>query len=214
MAGFESTLEYLLDWVANLPPILVWLFFAASNLTENVFPPWPGDTVTAFGGFLLARGKIGFWSLITSTLVGNLLGAWLMYSFGHHVLAWLKHRNFPFKAELYDEEAIEKTLNWFSRNSVIVVIFSRFSAGIRFFVSIVAGMVEMHPILFFSCFSLSVLIWCGILIYAGHYLGSHWEVVIEFLAVYNEIISIILVSAGIGFLIYRHKNRSKKTKAP
>lgn len=210
LSGFYANFQNVLDWVAGLPSAFVWIFFAFSNFTENVFPPWPGDTVTAFGGFLLARGGIGFWELATSTLFGNLAGAWIMYSFGHKLIEWLKNRDFPFKSELYNEEAIEKTLSWFSRNSIIVVIFSRFSAGIRFFVSIVAGMVEMHAGLFFSLFSLAVLIWCGILIYAGFYLGSHWERVLEFLALYNKIFTTILTFAVIAFFLYKKFGKKKK----
>ncbi|TGK08672.1 DedA family protein [Leptospira fletcheri] len=212
MVGFESSLQQLLDWVASLPSILVWFFFAFSNLTENIFPPWPGDTVNAFGGFLLAKGSIGFWALTTSTLVGNLAGAWIMYSFGHRLLNWLKHKTFPFKADLYDEEAIQKTLAWFSRNSVVVVIFSRFSAGIRFFVSIIAGIVEMNPLLFFGCFAFGVSVWCGILIGAGFYLGKHWELVLEFLAVYNQIITGLFIVALLGFLYLKYGRKSKSSK--
>ncbi|TGK04283.1 DedA family protein [Leptospira langatensis] len=209
--GFDSYIQILLDWVAGLPSALVWFFFAFSNLTENVFPPWPGDTVTVFGGFLLARGSIGFWELTTSTLFGNLAGAWLMYSFGHKVLDWLKTKEFPFKSELYDEESIQKTLDWFSRNSVLVVIFSRFSAGIRFFVSIVAGMTEMRPAIFFSYFSIAVLLWCGILIYGGFYLGSHWEKVLEFLSLYNRIATTTLILVVLGFIIYKKRIEKKKS---
>ncbi|PJZ68559.1 hypothetical protein CH373_17245 [Leptospira perolatii] len=207
MDGFESYLQNLLDSVAALPPLLLWFFFAFSNFAENVFPPWPGDTVTVFGGFLVARENSGFGilALVTSTFFGNLAGAWVMYSFGNRFLHWLKHKDFPFKSELYDEEAIHKTLNWFSRNSVLVVIFSRFSAGIRFFVSIVAGMVHMRPIAFFSYFSLAVLLWCGLLIYAGFYLGSNWEKVLEFLNLYNKIITFLLIAAGLIFVAYRWK---------
>ncbi len=209
-AGFDSYFQSLLDWVAGLPSELVWIFFALSNLTENVFPPWPGDTVTAFGGFLLARGGIGFWELATSTLFGNLAGAWIMYAFGHKLLDWLKYKEFPFKSELYNEESIQKTLTWFSRNSVVVVIFSRFSAGVRFFVSIVAGMVNMNPALFFTYFSIAVLLWCGILIYGGFYLGSHWEKVLEFLALYNKIFTTVFTLAIVTFLVYTKILKKKR----
>ncbi|PJZ65200.1 hypothetical protein CH371_14890 [Leptospira wolffii] len=209
LSGFDSYFQNLLDWVAGLPSFLVWIFFAFSNLTENVFPPWPGDTVTAFGGFLLARGGIGFWELATSTLFGNLAGAWIMYSFGHKLLEWLKNKDFPFKSELYNEDSIQKTLDWFSRNSVLVIIFSRFSAGIRFFVSIVAGMVDIHPGLFFSYFSIAVFLWCGILIYGGFYLGSHWEKLLEFLSLYNQIFLTVFVVVTVSFVLYK-KFRKKK----
>lgn len=96
-------------------------------------------------------------------------------------------------------------MSWFQKNSVLVVLFSRFSAGIRFFVSIVAGMVKMNPILFFGCFGAAVFLWCGSLIASGFYLGSHWEDVLGFLEIYNRIIIILVVL--IVILFYWHRKQ-------
>ncbi len=164
-----------------------------------------------FGGFLVARNLDSFgWSeLITSTLAGNLLGAWVMYRFGQIFLHWVKEKEFLFKDSIYDEKSIEKTLSWFQKNSVLVVLFSRFSAGIRFFVSIVAGMVKMNPILFFGCFSVAVILWCGSLIVSGFYLGSHWEYVLGFLEIYNKIVIALIVLIGILFYWHRKQKTVK-----
>ncbi|PJZ30868.1 DedA family protein [Leptospira kmetyi] len=208
---FQETLIQILNRLSETDPIFLWLFFAFSNFAENVFPPWPGDTITVFGGFLVARNlhSFGWVELVTSTLAGNLFGAWIMYRFGEVFLQWIQKKQFPFKDSLYDEESIDKTLSWFQRNSIVVVLFSRFSAGIRFFVSIVAGMVKMNPILFFGVFTGAVILWCGILIGSGFYLGSHWEDVLGFLEIYNRII--VTLIALIAILFFWH--RRQKTKA-
>ncbi|MBW0434878.1 DedA family protein [Leptospira yasudae] len=209
---FQETLIQILNRFSETDPIFLWLFFAFSNFAENVFPPWPGDTITVFGGFLVARNlnSFGWPALVTSTFAGNLFGAWIMYRFGQMFLHWVRKKNFPFKDSLYDEESIEKTFAWFRRNSILVVLFSRFSAGIRFFVSIVAGMVKMNPILFFGVFSIAVSLWCGILIFSGFYLGSHWEDVLGFLEIYNRIIVTILAIAALVFFWHKKRQRTAK----
>ncbi|WP_017850233.1 DedA family protein [Leptospira interrogans] len=211
---FHETLLQILNRFSETNPIFLWLFFAFSNFAENVFPPWPGDTVTAFGGFLVARNlpAFGWIELITSTLVGNLFGAWVMYRFGQIFLDWAKKKEFPFKDSIYDEQSIEKTLAWFRKNSILVVLFSRFSAGIRFFVSIVAGMVKMNPILFFGCFSIAVVLWCGILIISGFFLGSNWENVLGFLEIYNKII-ITLVVLGLILFFWCRRQKAARTNS-
>ncbi|WP_061246832.1 DedA family protein [Leptospira noguchii] len=207
---FHETLLQILNRFSETNPIFLWLFFAFSNFAENVFPPWPGDTVTAFGGFLLARNisAFGWTELITSTLAGNLFGAWVMYRFGRVFLDWVKEKEFPFKDSIYDEKSIEKTLSWFQSNAILVVLFSRFSAGVRFFVSIVAGMVRMKPIVFFGCFSIGVFLWCGILIVSGFYLGSHWEDLLGLLEIYNKVIFGLLAIVAILFFLYRKQKAS------
>ncbi|MDV6237018.1 DedA family protein [Leptospira ellisii] len=209
---FQETLIQILNRFSETDPIFLWFFFAFSNFAENVFPPWPGDTITVFGGFLVARNpnSFGWWELGTSTLFGNLLGAWAMYRFGHHFLNWVRAKEFPFKDSLYDENSIEKTFSWFRRNAVAVVLFSRFSAGIRFFVSIVAGMVRMNSFLFFGLFGVAVFLWCGILIGSGFYLGSHWEAVLGFLEIYNKVIVGLMIAGAIVYLFLRKRRRTEE----
>ncbi|XDD48736.1 DedA family protein [Leptospira sp. WS92.C1] len=206
---FQETLIQFLTRFSEADPVFLWFFFAFSNLAENVFPPWPGDTITVFGGFLVARNQnsFGWLELTTSTFAGNLLGAWIMYRFGQIFLQWIRERQFPFQDSLYDKESLEKTFAWFQKNAIVVVLFSRFSAGIRFFVSIVAGMVKMNPILFFGCFTVAVFLWCGILIFSGFYLGSHWENVLDFLEIYNRIIISLLILFAVLFFWYKKKQK-------
>lgn len=215
MLYWTEYLDRILEWVSLQNKALVWLFFFFSNLLENVFPPWPGDTITVFGGFFVAQtedgnpsgfGMPGLWS---STVLGNLAGALVIYRFGHRFLSFVRHRNFPFKDELYSEEKIESTLSWFRRNSILVVLASRFSAGIRFFVSIVAGMVHMNPFVFSGLFTIAVVVWCGLLIFGGYSLGQNWELIMDYLAIYNRVVMIVILT---GILAYFFYQKSKKKK--
>jgi membrane protein DedA with SNARE-associated domain len=211
---WEIFLDEILNWITNQNPVVIWVFFFFSNLMENVFPPWPGDTITAFGGFLVAKsigmegGGLSFLSLGTSTLFGNLAGALIMYRFGHVFLNWIRLRDFPFKSELYDEEKIHQTFDWFKRNSVLVILLSRFSAGIRFFVSIVAGMVRMNLVLFLTLFTIAIFLWCGILIYAGYSLGNHWDLVTEYLEIYNRFIVGVLMAGLLIFFVWKKRKKA------
>jgi len=54
---WQILLENFLLWIVEQNILLIWLFFFFSNFLENVFPPWPGDTVTVFGGFLVAKSQ-------------------------------------------------------------------------------------------------------------------------------------------------------------
>lgn len=201
----DLLLEFL-DWISIQNPIFIWLFFFFSNFLENVFPPWPGDTVTVFGGFFVAQtieqdAKFGIFYLITATLLGNYAGAVLMYKFGHRFLNIIRHKNFPFKKELYDEERIHQTFHWFRKNSILVIILSRFSAGIRFFVSIIAGMSHLNFYLFSLLYNIAVILWCGLLILGGYSVGKNWNTILEYLDLYNKIIGTIIVLIILFFLI-------------
>jgi len=125
-----------------------------------------------------------------------------MIKFGDKFLKWVQIKEFPFKKELYDEKKIQKTFHWFEKNEVIVILLSRFSAGIRFFVAIIAGMVGINIFKFFLYFSISVFLWCGLLIQGGYSLGSNWGLIVEYIALYNRVFFSSLGLVLIIFLFY------------
>ncbi|XDD44907.1 DedA family protein [Leptospira sp. WS39.C2] len=198
--------------ILGLPPILLWGFFCFSNFLENVFPPWPGDTITVFSGFISSspNSPLSFLSVVLATFVGNLLGALVMYYFGERFLIFLKQTKIPLLSSFYHEENLRKTLVWFRRYEIVVVLVSRFSAGIRFFVSIVAGMSKMNIIKFVILYSIAISLWCGILLFGGSFLGNNWNQIIVILSYYNRTIG-ILVFLIFAYLLYQmFKKRNTK----
>lgn len=186
------------------------IFIGFSAFVENVFPPYPGDTVIVFGGYLLAKGYIRFLELFLAIYLGNILGASLMYYFGEHVLEIIKKvSRGKFLAD-FDETKLDKTKIWFSRYGIWAVVFSRFSAGIRFFVAIVAGLVRMPFGGFLFAFIVSTTLWNSLLVYGGYILGENWEKMLEILRLYNLVVlAILAVALAIWvFLRYRKKRLS------
>ena len=208
MSDIYSYIQILLNWISLQNFFLIWMFFAVSNFLENVFPPWPGDMITVFGGFLTAQGSFGFIPLVTSTIFGNLAGGIIMYVFGSRVIHFIREHHFPLKSTFYSEEGLEETFQWFNRNSVVVVLLSRFSAGVRFFVSIVAGMTGMKLPSFLFYFTIAILVWSGMLISGGYYLGKNWDKVLEVLSVYNRVVGVIILLLVIA-AVWRWKSREK-----
>ncbi|TGL90378.1 DedA family protein [Leptospira congkakensis] len=205
---FDAFLARILE----LPPLVLWIFFCFSNFLENVFPPWPGDTVTVFSGFLSSSpgSPLSFISVVAATYLGNLLGALVMYFFGERFLYFLKRSRFLFLSTFYQEENLHKTLDWFRKYEIVVVLLSRFSAGIRFFVSIVAGMSKMNVIKFITLYSIAISLWCGLLLFGGSLLGSNWNQIIVMLSYYNQTIGIVLICIFLYFLYQIWKKRNTK----
>lgn len=185
------------------------LFIFLSAFIENVFPPYPGDTVMVFGGYLHGTDRISLPVLILAIYFGNILSATFMYFMGEKVLLFFqKYIKIKSIRELLAPENLEHTHEWFEKYGFVAVIFSRFSAGIRFFVAIVAGMVKMNYILFLLAFSVATTIWNTLLVSGGYFLGENWEQVTEYLRVYNIIVGIIIAAVIViaYIVIKRRKN--------
>ena len=149
-------------------------------------------------------------------IIGNLIGAFIMYFLGTSLLTLVRRvqkRGPKFfvntLGEITSAESMDKTQSWFNKWGVIFVLFSRFSAGIRFFVSIIAGITRMNLILFTSFFTLGVILWNTLLLAGGYALGKQWHRILEWLRIYNFVVIIIIIIGIILFVLY--KNRRKLT---
>lgn len=186
----------LLAWIQGLPPSAVHAFLVVSTMTENLFPPWPGDTLVVFAGVLVARNVISLPGAVLSTLVGNMVGAWIMYVAGERLLllARAMHQGMPpgygrrLLEDVVSEEGLARAHAWFARWGLWFVLVSRFSAGIRFFVSIVAGISRMNALSFSLAFAVGVLVWNLLLLSGGLALAENWRSVLDWLEVYNMVV--------------------------
>jgi membrane protein DedA with SNARE-associated domain len=208
-----SQLTTFINYLHTLPGVALLLFFGFSNFLENVFPPWPGDSFTVFSGFLASKPDSNF-NLVElgfATLFGNWLGALLMFYFGKRVILFLRHSEISFVKKNYNEESFEKTVVWFRKYSGLLIVLSRFSAGVRFFVAIVAGMSKMSSLLFLFYYTIAISVWCGLLISSGYKLGKNWDQILVMLSAYNQFISIFIIALvfiGSGYYFFRKKEQS------
>lgn len=205
----------MIEYIEKIPDAFYPVFIGISAFVENVFPPYPGDTVIVIGGALASSAKLDLVSLYLAVLLGNLTSALLMFYVGGHVIAFLRRLLGKSKmADFLDPENLKKSEVWFKKYGFWAVVFSRFSAGIRFFVAIVAGMSKMNVAAFTIAFTLATLIWNTLLIYGGYALGANWNKVVEIVRLYNIVVMsliAVLVAAYIAYRYYRNRNAEKNS---
>lgn len=207
--------EFFTNLINSIPPDYYGLFVMFSAILENVFPPWPGDTTIVIGGSLAGAGKMSLWSLCIYVYIGSILGGVFMYYMGSRVLALFRD-NIKWKSvqELTDPAGVAKTYEWFERNGVFTVVFSRFMTGIRFFVAIIAGMAKMPPVVFIIALSIGAALWNGLLITGGYLVGDNIWLIKNYLKLYGRIIlfvGLVLIFTYIMYSIVKREleNRQK-----
>ncbi|MCU0593986.1 MAG: DedA family protein [Desulfobacterota bacterium] len=203
------TIEKFLSELRDLPDVLIYLLLGLSAFVENLVPPIPGDTITAFGAFLVGVGKLSFAWVYISTTIGSLLGFmclfWLGGFLGRHFFI---ERDFRFLRA----KDIIKAEEWFGRYGYFLILFNRFMPGIRSAVALAAGISRFRtvPVLFLSL--LSCAAWNLIWIFMGHTLGTHWETVEkkmgDFLVRYN-VAMIVLIVLVVLFFTFKKRFRKK-----
>ena len=202
-------LGQLLDWFLGLDPQWMYPMLFISAFIENIFPLVPGDTVTVLGAYLVGKGSLELIPVIVTTVSGSLAGFMTLY-----YIAYARGQAF-FTAHLHrilSEKHVRRAKRWIERYGDRVILINRFLAGLRSTVAVFAGIGGLRPgrVLLFSL--VSILVWNGILIYAGFLVGSNWGVVIGFLKTYNRIvwILILMVLLGAAGLIFWRKRRANE----
>lgn len=209
-------LDRLLDLLQGLPDALLYLILGVSAFVENVFPPIPGDTITAFGAFLVGSRRLSFLGVYFSTTAGSLMGFLSLYLVGIRVgRAHFLRRNYRF----FSAADIVKGEEWFRRYGAYLVLLNRFMPGVRSVISIVAGISRIKPLAVAIYALVSCLAWNALWVSAGYLLGTNWEAMKEginrIMARYNAAAIIIGGAAAAFFLArwYIRKRARRKSEA-
>lgn len=207
--------EDFLQFLHSLPDALIYLTLALSAFVENIFPPVPGDTITAFGAFLVGIGRLHFLGVWVSTTLGSLAGFLCLFLLG----GWLGRKFFMERDfRFFKAKDICRAEAWFSRYGYVFIAFNRFLPGIRSVISLAAGisglkMVWVGPLALLSCG-----IWNLMWIFMGYLVGTNWELAKSTFAalIFKYNLSVLILFALVIILMilrrnYRRRQRDSRT---
>jgi membrane protein DedA with SNARE-associated domain len=167
-------LDKFLDWLCSFPDTIIYLLLGLSAFVENICPPIPGDTITAFGAFLVGTQKLSFLWVYFSTTLGSLAGFmslfWLGNLMGKRFFIERDYRFFKARDIIRGEE-------WLRKHGGSLVLFNRFFPGIRSIISIATGISKLPVFKVAFLALISCAVWNLIWIWLGFALGSNWDVV-------------------------------------
>lgn len=203
-------MDGFLNYLNSLPDYFIYLFLGLSAFIENVFPPIPGDTITAFGAFLVGIGRLDFLGVYISTTLGSLSGFMSLFWIG----GYLGRRFFIEKDYRFlKAKDIVKAEDWFRKYGYFLIALNRFFPGIRSAISIAGGIsgLKVTGVMFLALISCGV--WNIIWIMLGYVLGTNWDTfeakVSSLLMRYNMTI-LILLGLFISIIIIRKKYKGKQ----
>lgn len=208
-------MQGIIDWITHLMEILGGPGVGIAILLENLFPPIPSEVVLPLGGFTVAQGSLSFASVLIWSIVGSVVGTYLLYGIG----AWLgaarlrKIADWMWLVKASDVDASLKFFDKYGRTSVFI---GRLIPGVRSLISIPAGLDRMSLLTFGLWTTLGSAIWNTILVSLGYALGDRWEEVTGYVDAYSKVIYVILILIIVGFLAFfiRRAVNERKEGAP
>lgn len=205
------------EWIVQLTNTYGYFGILLLIFLENVFPPIPSEVILPFSGFLTTCTNMNVLGVIIYSSLGSVLGAIVLYGVGYvlnqerleKILDGRIGKILHFK-----KDNVEKTMAWFRRYGIATVFFCRCIPMVRSLISIPAGMTKMEMGKFLSFTLLGSLIWNTSLISLGAWAGSSWGMISGYIAMYSDIIKIvvggILISFFMGYLFQKRKKQGMK----
>ncbi|MCC7053821.1 MAG: DedA family protein [Gemmatimonadaceae bacterium] len=160
-------MEALLQWLASLPPLALYLALAVTAAAENVFPPLPADTVVGVGSFLAARGSGSLVGAAVSIWAGNLLGAVGMYLVGR------RYGSGALMKRLGGADAEARVAALYARYGIWALFVSRFLPGVRAIVPPFAGALRIPLAQALPVMAVASAIWYGTIAWLGFRFGQN-----------------------------------------
>ncbi len=202
----------LLEWIASLPPVLLYGVILMAAFVENVFPPLPADTVIAVGAFAAARGHASAFGAWSATMIGNISGAMLMFAAGRHYgMPWLQRR-FP---SLVPAEATHRFIERVQRHGIGAVVLSRFLPGVRAIVPPVAGAIGITATRAAAAMTLASGVWYGVVCWLAFRAGANADVFLARVAAQQRVIAVAAVAVvvcGAGVVLWRRATEQKRRR--
>lgn len=208
----EDLLNSIIQFLLPHNDAFLYFFLFLSAIVENLLPPIPGDTITAFGAFLVGTGRLNYLLVYIVTTIGSVIGFMALFFLGRYLeREFFMNRNFSF----FSAESIEKTEEWFRRYGSFVILLNRFVPGIRSVVSLVSGISRLNPLRVSLLALVSAAVWNLIWIHTGYTLGNNWDIVKmkmgAILRNYNTGVAIAFGALLLIFIIYRIVKKRRTT---
>lgn len=145
-----------------------WAVFGGI-LLENLGIPLPGETVTLVGGFLAGSGQLNYWFVLSSAILGAVIGGTCGYWIGRYA-GW----SFLLKLGSFlriPETKLEEIKAQFAQNAGKAVFFGRFIALLRVFSGLLAGIAEMPFGQFFLYNLVGAIAWASVMVTLAFFVG-------------------------------------------
>jgi membrane protein DedA with SNARE-associated domain len=200
-------LREAIAWISGYGGVWVYLIVFSAGILENIFPPYPGDTILFAGGVLASAGLVSIPLVLTVGIAGNVGGAMAVYYFG-----FSRGRRYFLSGHgrFIDRAHLERIERWFARHGSRLILISRFLTGIRSGVALAAGLGEVpaHKMALYT--TISTLLWNGLIVGLALALGSNWETIHEFARLYNRLVLALLSLAALALIIRWQIRRSRR----
>src|SRR5713226_138911 len=170
--------------------------------------PIPSEITFGFAGVLAGEGHLNIVAVIIVGTVAELIGSFVSYTVGRVGERQLVHRFGRYL--LITSSDIDRAERFFAGRGAWALPVGRALPVVRTFVSIVAGFIEIPPVLFGVLSLIGTAVWITAISLVGYSLASTWESIAHGIALAGYAIAAVVLVAIVGFIAYRLREVRKE----
>ncbi len=182
-----------------------WAVFILVFLQEIGIPnPVPNELILLFAGALTVIGGLSFWLTFLIAVAADVVGTTLLFTVFYFFERYIMEKISKWKGVNEKLDKIKAKLLQRGRWGIFI---GRLMPYLRGYVSVAAGILNMPYKIFIPMVALSALLWSGGYVTLGHFLGTKWQSVAEFIGRYQWILLVALVVFLVGWGYLRHRKK-------
>jgi membrane protein DedA with SNARE-associated domain len=170
--------------------------------------PIPSEIILPFAGYLVHLGHMDFTITLVVATAAAIAGSLIDYYIGLKGVQILTKYRILGHA-VFSENQLKIAANYFTRYGSTMVFVGRLIPVVRTLISFPAGAVKMNLTKFIAYTLAGCVLWNGLLLFVGYYLGSKWQAVAGFSHYIVIAIAAIAVVLFVLFLVRRRKKLKK-----
>jgi membrane protein DedA with SNARE-associated domain len=163
--------------------------------------PIPSAITFGLAGALAGEGILNIVGVILVGTIAELLGSFIAYGVGRAGGRPLVHRLGRYL--LITRADIDRAEHFVAGRGIWSIPLGRALPVVRTFVSIVAGFIEVPPLLFGVLSLIGTAVWVTAISLVGYGVGSAWRSIAHGIAVAGFGIAVVVVLAVAAFIAYR-----------
>ncbi|SHE78280.1 DedA family protein [Caloramator proteoclasticus] len=180
-----------------------YFFFFLNSCLQILFPPYPGDTITIFQGYLTYRMGFNKYLMLLSTISGSFLSSMFLYYLSYAKSDIVLNNRFIIK--FFNLDKINKLEDLFKKYGVFFILINKFIPGLGSLTFIAAGIFKLPLIPATISILLANVLHNTMLFSAGALTGDNMEIIKASIKEYYRLIVGITVIISLLYLIIRSR---------
>lgn len=193
----ERQILIFIKSIADKNYFVTYIFFFFNSCLQILFPPYPGDTITIFQGYLTYRMGFNKYFMLLSTLLGSFLSSMFLYYFSYKKSDYVLNNKYLIR--LFNIDKIHKLESLFRKYGVFFILINKFIPGLGSLTFIAAGIFKLQFIPALLSILIANILHNTMLFTAGAITGDNMDII---KASIKEYYRLIVVMISILFSIY------------